>query len=94
MTHAFVDGTTEVPCHWAGATSASGGRGRPRRCVCPPQDCVQVDGQGGPGVTQGRRTENHDVPRLISRLALRVGNPSHSYHPEGFYTGATSPVVR
>ena len=47
--------------------------------------------RGGPGLTQGRRTENHDIPRLISRLAVRVGNPCHNYHPEGFWTGARSP---
>ena len=35
--------------------------------------------------------DKHDASRLTSRLALRVGNPSHGYHPQGFYTGARSP---
>ena len=26
-------------------------------------------------------------------LAMRVGKPSHSYHPENFYVGARSPAV-
>ena len=26
-------------------------------------------------------------------LAVRVGNPSHSYHREGFYTGARPPDI-
>ena len=26
----------------------------------------------------------HDVSRLASSVAVRVGNPSYSYHPEGF----------
>ena len=33
----------------------------------------------------------HDVSRLISRVAMCVGYPSHSYHPQGVYTGAKSP---
>ena len=40
-----------------------------------------VGGRGGSGLTQGRRTENHNVSRLTSRVAVRVGNPSHNYHP-------------
>ena len=55
----------------------------------PTKGSWTVGGRGGPCLTQGRRTENHDVPRLISRLAVRVGNRSHSYHPEGFNTGAS-----
>ena len=58
----------------------------------PREGSWTVGGRGGPGLTQGRRTENHSVPQLISRLAVRVGNPSHSYHPGGFYTGARSPA--
>ena len=57
----------------------------------PREGSWTVGGRGGPGLTQGRRTENHDVPRRTSRVAVRVGNPSHSYHPEGFHTGARSP---
>ena len=57
----------------------------------PREGSWTVGGRGGPGLTRGRRTENHDVSRLTSRVAVRVGNPSHSYHPEGFYTGARSP---
>ena len=56
----------------------------------PREGSWTVGGRGGPGLTKGRHTENHDVPRLISRLAVRVDNPPHSYHPEGFYTGARS----
>ena len=26
----------------------------------------------------------HDDSRLVSSVAVRVGNPSYSYHPEGF----------
>ena len=59
----------------------------------PREGSWTVGGRGGPGLTQGRRTENHDVSRLASWVAVRVGNVSHSYHPEGFYTGARSPVV-
>ena len=50
----------------------------------PREGSWTVGGRGGPGLTQRRRTENHDVPRLTPRVAVRVGNPSHSYHPEGF----------
>ena len=35
--------------------------------------------------------DKHDASRLTSRLAVRVGNPSHSYHPDGFLTGDRSP---
>ena len=28
--------------------------------------------------------DKHDASRLTSRLALRVGDPSYSYHLEGF----------
>ena len=37
---------------------------------------------GRRGVTQWH--DKHDASRLASRLAVRVGNPSHSYNPEGF----------
>ena len=57
----------------------------------PREGSWTVGGRGRPGLTQGRRTENHDVSRLASRVAVSVGNLSHSYHPEGFYTGARSP---
>ena len=50
----------------------------------PTEGSWTVGGRGGPAVTQGRRKENHDVPRLISRVAVLVGTPSHSYHLEGF----------
>ena len=52
--------------------------------VWPREGSWTVGGRGGPGLTQGRRTRNHDVSRLASSVAVRVGNPSHSYHPEGF----------
>ena len=52
----------------------------------PREGSWKVGGRGGPGLTQGRRTENHDVSRLTSRVAARVGNPSHNYRLEGFYT--------
>ena len=44
------------------------------------------------GVT--RQNDYHDVSRRVVTgrcLAMRVGKPSHSYHPEGFLTGAKSP---
>ena len=53
-----------------------------------------VGGRGGPGLTQERRTENHDVSRPTLQVAVRAGNPSHSYHPEGFYSSAKSPQGR
>ena len=43
-----------------------------------------VGGRGGPRLTQGRRTRNHGVSRLAWSVAVRVGNPSHSYHPRVF----------
>ena len=52
--------------------------------VWPKEGSWTVGGQGGPGLTQGRRMKNHDVPRLTSQVALCVGNPLHRYHPEGF----------
>ena len=85
----------------AGATLASGGRGEATYVhlsptglhVWPREGSWTVGGRGGPGLTQGRRTRNRDVSRLASSVAVRVGNPSHSYHPEGFWTGARSPVT-
>ena len=76
----------------AGATLASGGRGEATYVhlsptglhVWPREGSWTVGGRGGPGLTQGRRTRNRDVSRLASSVAVRVGNPSHSYHPEGF----------
>ena len=76
----------------AGATLASGGRGEATYVhlsptglhVWPREGSWTVGGRGGPGLTQGRRTRNRDVSRLASSVAMRVGNPSHSYHPEGF----------
>ena len=44
-------------------------------------------GRGGPGLTQIRRTRCHLSGRC---LAVGVGNPSHRYHPQGFYPGARS----
>ena len=58
----------------------------------PREGSWTVGGRAHPGLTQGRCTENHDVSRLTSRVAVRVGDPSQSYHPEAFYTGARSPV--
>ena len=52
--------------------------------VWPREGSWMVGGRGVPGLTQGRRARNHDVSRLASSVAVRVGNPSHSYHPEGF----------
>ena len=41
---------------------------------------------GRRGVT--RWDDKHDASRPTSRLAMRVGNPSHSYHPQGIVGGA------
>ena len=60
----------------------------------PREGSWTVGGRGEPGLTQGRHTENHDNPRLTSRVAVRASSPSHSYHLEDFYTGARSPVRR
>ena len=88
--------TEHEPCRrravGAGATLASGGRGEATYVhlsptglhVWPREGSWTVGGRGGPGLTQGRRTRNRDVSRLVSSVAVRVGNPSHSYHPEGF----------
>ena len=60
----------------------------------PREGSSTVGGRGGPGLTQGRHRDHHNVSQLTSRVALRVGNPSHGYSPDRFYTDAMSPVVR
>ena len=92
-------GATLAHCSLGGATVAHcpGGCATTEYChvglhFWPREGSWTVGGRGGPGLTQGRRTEDHDASRRTSRVAVRVGNPSHSYHSEGFYTGARSPV--
>ena len=52
--------------------------------VWPREGSWTVGGRGGPGLTQGRSIRNQDVSQLASSVAVRVGNLSHGYHPEGF----------
>ena len=63
--------------------SALGDTGEERETVCT----IRV-GQGGEGGHNGKRRvtpwhDYHNVSRLASSVAVRVGNPSYSYHPEG-----------
>ena len=56
----------------------------------PGEGSSTVGWHGEPKLTDGGCTENHEVSQRASQVAVRVANLSHSYHAEGFYTGARS----
>ena len=77
---------------WGAALSPWRHGDEERECTARVEESLNEGHNGRRGVT--RWHGKHNTSRLISRVAVRVGYPSHSYHPKGFYTGARSPEVK
>ena len=83
---------------WAAPRWRSALKVAPRRrmpTLTAPRQCHVTGREGAWGGEGRRRLDDLPVSRQTRGrcLAVLVGNPSHSYHPEGFYPGARPPDI-